>query len=128
MPLCQLFINKEEKQFMLVQMPDEVTPDNYQEWVEKKEQESGIQVLELSQSLLDRIALGYLNEDETQSYQAKYVLMKAPEEKALFVSSLEISQNDDEKLDIVRNGLLIVFDEDELQHFTSLLQNAWKEE
>lgn len=129
MPLCQLFINKEEKQLMLVQMPDDVTPANYQDWVEKKEQESNIQVFELSQSMLDRITLSYAeDEDEENPYQEKYVMMKAPDEQALFVSSLEISRGDEEKLDVVRNGLLIVFDEQELQHFTGILQDAWSEE
>lgn len=110
-----------------MQMPDEVTPDNYQAWVQEKEQEGNIQAFEFSQSMLDRIALGYVSNDE-DAYQAKYVLLKAPDEEALFVSSLEISSNDEEKLDIVRNGLLIVFDQDELQHFTSLLQEAWQKE
>lgn len=129
MPLCQLFINKEEKQLMLVQMPDEVTPANYQDWIEKKEQESNIQAFEFSQPMLDRITLNYVkDEDDANPYQAKYVMMKAPDEQALFVSSLEISRGDEEKLDIVRNGLLIVFDEQELQHFTGILQDAWSEE
>lgn len=30
MPLCQLFINEEQNKFMLIKMPDEVTPDKYQ--------------------------------------------------------------------------------------------------
>ena len=39
----------------------------------------------------------------------------------------EISEQDDEKLDVVRNGLLIVFDKQELEHFTSFLQEVWDE-
>ncbi len=79
-----------------------------------------------SQQLLDRIALKYVSDEEKQ-YEAKYVLMKAPDEEQLFVSSLEISEQDDEKLDVVRNGLMIVFDKQELEHFTSFLQEVWDE-
>jgi hypothetical protein len=129
MPLCQLFIDKNKQQFMLMKMPDEVTPDNYQGWVTKKEQEKGIQAFDFSQQVLDRIALNYVDDSQTEDpYQAKYVLMKAPEEKQLFVSSLELSHNGKEKLDIVRNGLLIVFDENELKKFTSILQQAANED
>jgi hypothetical protein len=53
--------------------------------------------------------------------------MKAPDEEGLFVSSLELSINGDEKMDIVRNGLLIIFDENEVKHFTEILQDAWNE-
>ena len=38
MPLCQLFINREQNQFMVVQMPDEITPDKYQAWITQEEQ------------------------------------------------------------------------------------------
>lgn len=31
MSLCQLFINKDQSKFMLIKMPDEITPDHYQE-------------------------------------------------------------------------------------------------
>lgn len=129
MPLCQLFINKDQQQFMLMKMPDEVSPDNYQGWVAGQEQGEDIQAFEFSQQLLDRIALSYVDDSQTDDpYQAKYVLMKAPDEQALFVSSLEISHNGEEKLDIVRNGLLIVFDENELKKFTPILQQAWNED
>lgn len=37
MPLYQLFINKEQNKFMLIKMPDEVTPDKYQNWASEKE-------------------------------------------------------------------------------------------
>lgn len=110
-------------------MPEDVTPDNYQDWVSKKKQESNIQMFEFSQELLNRIALEYVDDSQGKTlYEAKYVLMKAPNEKVLFVSSLELSRDGDEKLDIVRNGLLIVFDENELQHFTQVLQKAWSED
>ncbi|GFP00153.1 hypothetical protein [Lactobacillus helveticus] len=85
-------------------MPDEVTPDNYQGWVSQKESESTIQAFEFPQKLLDQIAMEYLDENQTDApYEAKYVLMKAPDEEAL----------------------LIVFDENELQHFSDVLQKAW---
>ncbi|ALI53095.1 hypothetical protein [Lactobacillus helveticus] len=126
MQLCQLFIDKNKSEFMLMKMPDEVTPDNYQGWVSQKESESTIQAFEFPQKLLDQIAMEYLDENQTDApYEAKYVLMKAPDEEALFISSLELSRNDDEKLDVVRNGLLIVFDKNELQHFSDVLQKAW---
>ena len=47
--------------------------------------------------------------------------------EGLFISSLELSINGDEKMDIVRNGLLIIFDENEVKHFTEILQDAWNE-
>lgn len=129
MPLCQLFINKDQQQFMLMKMPKDVSPDNYQNWIAGKEQEKDIQAFEFSQQLLDRIALSYVDDSQTDDpYQAKYVLMKAPDEKELFVSSLEISHNGEEKLDIIRNGLLIVFDENELEKFTPILQGAWNKD
>ena len=53
--------------------------------------------------------------------------MKASDENVLFVSSLELSRNGDEKMDVIRNGLLIVFDENELQHLSDVLQKAWNE-
>lgn len=127
MPLCQLFINKTQDQFMLIPMPEEITPDKYQDWIVEKEGQKKLQAFTFTQQLLDRIALSYVSGDES-AYQAKYVLMKAPDEEQLFVSSLEISSGDEEKLDIVRNGLLIVFDEQELQHFTPILQKAWNDE
>lgn len=126
MPLCQLFINREQNKFMVVQMPDEITPDKYQVWITQEKNEQHVQTFEFSQQLLDRIALKYVSDEEKQ-YEAKYVLMKAPDEEQLFVSSLEISEQDDEKLDVVRNGLLIVFDKQELEHFTSFLQEVWDE-
>lgn len=126
MPLCQLFINREQNQFMVVQMPDEITPDKYQAWITQEEQVEHVQAFEFPQQLLDRVALKYVSDEEKQ-YEAKYVLMKAPDEKQLFVSSLEISEQNDEKLDVVRNGLLIVFDKQELKHFTSFLQEGWNE-
>ena len=77
--------------------------------------------------MLDRIALKYVDDSQAQPYAAKYVLMKAPDEEGLFISSLELSINGDEKMDIVRNGLLIIFDENEVKHFTEILQDAWNE-
>lgn len=127
MPLCQLFINKEQNKFMLIKMPDEVTPGKYQNWVSEKERENNIQTFNFSQQMLDRIALKYVDDSQAQPYEAKYVLMKAPDEEGLFVSSLELSINGDEKMDIVRNGLLIIFDENEVKHFTEILQDAWNE-
>lgn len=128
MPLCQLFIDKNKSQFMLMKMPDEVTPDNYQGWVSQKEAESTIQAFEFPQKLLDQIAMEYLDDSQGSAlYEAKYVLMKASDENVLFVSSLELSRNGDEKMDVIRNGLLIVFDENELQHFSDVLQKAWNE-
>lgn len=127
MPLCQLFINKEQDKFMLIKMPDEVTPDNYQKWASEKEKENDIQAFNFSQQMLDRIALKYVDDSKGTPYEAKYVLMKAPDENELFVSSLELSFNGDEKMDIVRNGLLIVFDDNEIKHFTEVLQDAWNE-
>lgn len=128
MPLCQLFIDKNKSQFMLMKMPDEVTPDNYQGWVSQKEAESTIQAFEFPQKLLDQIAMEYLDDSQGSApYEAKYVLMKASDENALFVSSLELSRNGDEKMDVIRNSLLIVFDENELQHFSDVLQKAWNE-
>ncbi len=113
---------------MLMKMPDEVTPDNYQGWVSQKEAESTIQAFEFPQKLLDQIAMEYLDDSQGSApYEAKYVLMKASDENALFVSSLELSRNGDEKMDVIRNGLLIVFDENELQHFSDVLQKAWNE-
>lgn len=128
MPLCQLFIDKNKSQFMLMKMPDEVTPDNYQGWVSRKEAESTIQAFEFPQKLLDQIAMEYLDDSQGSAPdEAKYVLMKASDENVLFVSSLELSRNGDEKMDVIRNGLLIVFDENELQHFSDVLQKAWNE-
>lgn len=127
MSLCQLFINKEQSKFMLIKMPDEVTPDNYQEWANQKEKENNIQIFNFSQQMLDRIALKYLDDSKGNPYEAKYVLLKAPDEEELFVSSLELSLNGDEKMDIVRSGLLIVFDEEEIKHFTKILQDVWNE-
>ena len=128
MPLCQLFIDKNKSQFMLMKMPDEVTPDNYQGWVSQKEAESTIQAFEFPQKLLDQIAMEYLDDSQgSAQYEAKYVLMKASDENAVYVSSLELSRNADEKMDVIRNGLLIVFDENELQHFSDVLQKAWNE-
>ena len=72
--------------------------------------------------MLDRIALKYVDDSQAQPYEAKYVLMKAPDEEGLFISSLELSINGDEKMDIVRNG-----DENEVKHFTEILQDAWNE-
>lgn len=77
--------------------------------------------------MLDRIALKYVDDSQAQPYEAKYVSMKAPDEEGLFISSLELSINGDEKMDIVRNGLLIIFDENEVKHFTEILQDAWNE-
>ena len=54
-------------------------------------------------------------------------MLKAPDEEELFVSSLELSCNEDEKMDIVRCGLLIVFDEEEIKHFTQILQDVWNQ-
>ncbi|MCT0165042.1 hypothetical protein EFM06_04340 [Lactobacillus helveticus] len=123
MPLCQLFINHEQNQFIVVQMPDEITPDKYQGWITHEEQVEHVQAFDFSQQLLDRVTLKYV----AAQYEAKYVMMKAPVEEQLFVSSLEISKQNEEKLDVVRNGLLIVFDKEELEHFTSFLQEAWNE-
>lgn len=120
MPLCQLFINHEQNQFIVVQMPDEITPDKYQGWITQEEQVEHVQAFDF---LLDRVTLKY----GAAQYEAKYVMMKAPDEEQLFVSSLEISKQNEEKLDVVRNGLLIVFDKEELEHFTSFLQEAWNE-
>ena len=127
MSLCQLFINKDQSKFMLIKMPDEITPDYYQEWIGKKEQENDIQSFGCSQQMLDRSALKYLDDSKENPYEAKYVLLKAPDEEELFVSSLELSCNEDEKMDIVRSGLLIVFDEEELKHFTQILQDVWNQ-
>ena len=77
--------------------------------------------------MLDRIALKYLDDSKENRYEAKYVLLKAPDEEELFVSSLELSCNEDEKIDIVRSGLLIVFDEEEIKHFTQILQDVWNQ-
>lgn len=110
---------------MIIKMPDQVTPDNYQGWVEEKEKENNIQTFNFSQQMLDRIVLNYLSDDKP--YEAKYVMMKAPDEKELFVSSLELGFDGDEKMDVVRNGLLIVFDENEIKHFTAVLQDVWNE-
>lgn len=93
----------------------------------KKESENNIQTFNFSQQMLDRIALKYMYDSQAQPYEAKYVLMKAPDEEGLFISSLELSINGDEKMDIVRNGLLIIFDENEVKHFTEILQDAWNE-
>ena len=127
MSLCQLFINKDQSKFMLIKMPDEITPDYYQECIGKKEQENDIQSFGFSQQMLDRIALKYLDDSKENPYEAKYVLLKAPDEEELFVSSLELSCNEDEKMDIVRSGLLIVFDEEEIKHFTQILQDVWNQ-
>lgn len=127
MSLCQLFINKDQSKFMLIKMPDEITPDYCQEWIGKKEQENDIQSFGFSQQMLDRIALKYLDDSKENPYEAKYVLLKAPDEEELFVSSLELSCNEDEKMDIVRSGLLIVFDEEEIKHFTQILQDVWNQ-
>ncbi len=110
---------------MLIKMPDQVTPDNYQGWIEEKEKENNIQTFNFSQQMLDRIVLNYLSDDKP--YEAKYVMMKATDEKELFVSSLELGFDGDEKMDVVRNGLLIVFDENEIKHFTAVLQDVWNE-
>lgn len=125
MPLCQLFVDKKQHKFMLIKMPDQVTPDNYQGWIEEKEKENNIQTFNFSQQMLDRIVLNYLSDDKP--YEAKYVMMKATDEKELFVSSLELGFDGDEKMDVVRNGLLIVFDENEIKHFTAVLQDVWNE-
>lgn len=128
MPLCQLFINKDQNKFMLIKMPDEVTPNKYQSWASQKEKENNIQIFNLSQQMLDRIALRYVDDSQGNPYEAKYVLMKAPDEEELFVSSLELSVDGDEKMDVIRNGLLIVFDENEIKHFTKILQDVWNED
>ena len=125
MPLCQLLVDKKQHKFMLIKMPDQVTPDNYQGWIEEKEKENNIQSFNFSQQMLDRIVLNYLSDDKP--YEAKYVMMKATDEKELFVSSLELGFDGDEKMDVVRNGLLIVFDENEIKHFTAVLQDVWNE-
>ncbi len=44
MLLGQLFINKEQNKFMLIKMPNEVTPDKYQNWASEKERENNIQI------------------------------------------------------------------------------------
>ncbi|MGN1272875.1 MAG: hypothetical protein ACI4T3_07080 [Lactobacillus sp.] len=124
MPLCQLFVDKKQHKFMLIKMPDQVTPDDYQSWVNEEERENNIQAFSLSQQMLDKIALEYM---DNKSYEAKYVLMKAPDEKQIFVSSLELGIDGDEKIDIVRSGLLIILDEEEIKHFTTVLQNVWNE-
>lgn len=49
---------------MLMKMPDEVTPDNYQGWVSQKEAESTIQAFEFPQKLLDQIAMKYLDDSK----------------------------------------------------------------
>lgn len=48
MPLCQLFVDKKQHKFMLIKMPDQVTPDNYQGWIEEKEKENNIQTFHFS--------------------------------------------------------------------------------
>ena len=65
MPLCQLFINKDQQQFMLMKMPKDVSPDNYQSWIVDKEQEKDIQAFEFSQQLLDRIVSSYVDDSQT---------------------------------------------------------------
>ena len=65
----------------------------------KKESENNIQTFNFSQQMLDRIALKYMYDSQAQPYEAKYVLMKAPDEEGLFISSLELSINGDEKME-----------------------------
>lgn len=91
MPLCQLFINHEQNQFIVVQMPDEITPDKYQGWITQEEQVEHVQAFDFLQQLLDRVTLKYV----AAQYEAKYVMMKAPVEEQLFVSSLEISKQNE---------------------------------
>jgi len=38
----KLFINREQNQFMVVQMPDEITPDKYQVWITQEENEQHV--------------------------------------------------------------------------------------
>lgn len=47
--------------------------------------------------MLDRIALKYVDDSQAQPYEAKYVLMKAPDEEGLFISSLELSINGEKR-------------------------------